>query len=305
MIELIGLTNAITDIIINVTDKELSELGLKKGFRNKTKEISYNHFFEIVKGKSFKAFQGGSPANVIYGATYLGIKTALFGVVGDDEYGHIYLESLINRNIKSFFNLIKGKSGLCYILVTPDGEKSSIPAMGVAGNYDFDLNKLTNAKFFHTSGYELLTNPERTEEMIDYAKKIGTKTSFDLSDPYVIKKQRRNIEDIIRNIDVLFMTIDEAYELTGYQQNDALNELSKVCKIIAMKKGKKGSTVREGDREYEIPIYKTKVINTNGAGDAYAAGFLASYIKGLNIEICGCDGSYLASKVCGIEEPHI
>ena len=72
-----------------------------------------------------------------------------------------------------------------------------------------------------------------------------------------------------------------------------------------MKKGKKGSIVREGDKEYKIPVYKTKVINTNGAGDAYAAGFLASYIKGLNIETCGLDGSYLASKVCSIEESHI
>jgi len=305
MTDLAALTNAITDIIVEVTDRELNRIGLRKGFYNSKANISYEEFLEMISSKKSVSVPGGSPANVIHGASALSLETALLGTVGNDNYGQEYIKDLEKSNIKPLLNIAEGPSGLCYVLVTPDGEKTSTAKMGVAGRYDFDLGQLKQAKIFHTSGYELMTNPERTMETTDYAKKIGAKISFDLADPNAVERERKNMEELLDNIDILFATEHEARELTGHGLNKSLDYLSETCTVVAIKKGKHGSVVKQGEESYNIPICDVKVVNTNGAGDAYAAGFLFGYSRGFPLKECGHVGSYFASRVCAIKESHL
>ncbi len=304
MVELIGLTNAVTDITIDVTDEELQRIGLQKGFRNDHAQMPYDEFIEFVRGKEKTISPAGSSANVVYTAARLGLETALLGSVGNDAYGSNYLQSLDECGISSYVDVSDGQSGVCYILITPDKERTSLFCSGVSGVFEFELERINDVKLFYTTGYELITNPEKTIEAIRYMTSRGTEIAFDLADPSVINLQRGNLEGILECVDILFSTEYEAEELL--QRSFQLEEgLSNICPIVALKKGKNGSVVFSGKERYEIPIHPVNVLNTNGAGDAYAAGFLAGYIGGRPLEECGRMASYVASQVVGIREAHL
>ena len=305
MVELAGLTNALTDIIAKVTDDDIKRLRLQKGYYNSQVGVTHQEFLTLLSQRESITIPGGSPMNVIHGATNLGVETALFGTVGDDKYGIEYVKFLEAAGIQSLINQIKGPSGICFVLVTPDGEKTSITSMGVAGDYNCDLSELASAKIFHTSGYELRTNPQKTLEALDYAKNIGAQISFDLADPDTVIGESVNLKELIPKIDMLFMTEAESTTLTGLSPEDGLLEISQFCPIAILKKGKRGSTVMHRRSKYEIPIYKVEVVNTLGAGDAYTAGFLSGYIQGYPVDDWGKIGSHYAGMVCSVEGPHL
>ncbi|MFA5084490.1 MAG: adenosine kinase [Candidatus Paceibacterota bacterium] len=305
MTDIAGLTNALTDIMVNVRDCELEYLGLEKARYKRMKNIDESRFFELMSKKKKTYYQAGSPANLIFNTSLLGLKTALLGTVGKDEIGKKYIEKIKNSGIKSIISECSGNSGICYVLISPDGERTILTDTGVAKEFSFDMNELKKARILHTSGYELVTNPDRTLEVVDYAKKINSKISFDLADPEMIKRQRGSVEQIISKTDVLFMTEEEAEELTGLEPEKALKEMSKICPVVALKKGARGSVVRKDNRQYSIQTYPSKIISTCGAGDAYASGFLFAYLSGLSTKECGNMGSYIASRVCNSKKSHL
>ncbi len=304
-IDLIGLTNALTDITFYVTDSELKKMGIRKGSYHPLREIDWKRFSEVLKQKEIQYSVAGSPANVILNTSKLGLRTALFGSVGCDDNGRNYIKTIRKNKIIPFFNQIPGTSGYCYIMITPDGERTNTANLGVSENFDFDFTKLKETKFFHTSCYELATNPDKVKEAIEYAKSYNVRLSFDLADRLMIQRQRQNIENILEDLDILFVTEEEAKELTGESPLKALTMLSETCPIVALKRGKKGSIVKPGRQQSKIPIYPVKVKSTCGAGDAYASGFLFAHLRGLNPEESGHFGSYIASRVCASDEPHL
>lgn len=302
MTELAALTNAITDITVRVTDDELVAMGLQKGFYNAKADICYEKFLNMISDREVSAAPGGSPANVCFDASYLGLATALFGTVGVDRYGQDYIKQLKKSGIQSLLSVSKGDSGLCYVLVTPDCEKSSIATIGVTGKYDFDLKRLKSAKVFHTSGYELFTNRDRTLETIEYCHKLGAEISYDLADPGCIEK--RTIEGLLAKIDILFMTEEESTALTSSSPRESLQELAEICSTVVLKKGKKGSVVRQKNEEFSIPTYPCRLVSTVGAGDAYATGFLFAHLRNFELNECGHFASFFASRVCSIDKSH-
>jgi len=301
MTDIATLTNAITDVTVPLTDAELSILGFTKGFSNTRAKVSYAEFLELINNREKKYSPAGSPANVAFDVAYLGLESCVYGTVGKDMHGDQYIESLKRAGITSGITQLDGPSAICYIMVTPDGEKSSVTMMGIGSQYVFDVHMMHSARLFHTSGYELITNPSKTVEFIDYFKRNKALISFDFADPKVIMRERGSLEKILPKIDILFVTEEEA-QAYG---NDAVAELLNICTIVALKKGKKGSCVISRKEKYDIPIYPILVVNTNGAGDAYAAGFLFSYLQGENLESCGRNGSYIAAKVCAIPKSHL
>ncbi len=304
-LDLVGLTNALTDIVVNVSDEELKSIWLQKGVYGGLSKTNNQKLFELLNEKEKKFFQAGSPANVIFNSARLGLNTALLGTVGDDDIGEKYRQKLKDSGIDSHLGISRGNSGVCYVLITPDGERTCIANMGIAGAFNFSIKKIKEAGIFHTSGYELISNPAVVLESVDYAKKIGAKISFDLADPAMIRKQRSNIMEIIKKTDILFMTEEESRELTGEDEKNSLKIAGELCDIAILKKSSKGSIVRHNRQEYKIPIYATKVVNTCGAGDAYACGFLFAHIKKFPIFECGNMASYLASRVCSIADSHL
>jgi len=304
-IDLVGLSNALTDITIHVSDSELRRIGIRKGSYHPLREINPEIFSEVLEQKEIKYCVAGSPANVILNASKLGLRTALFATIGVDNYGLNYLRTLNENKIIPFVYTKEGESGICYIMISPDGERTNTASLGVSSNFDFDFEKLKDCMFLHTSGYELATNPSKVMQAIEYAKKYNVKLSFDLADKTMVKRQRACIEDLLRDIDILFATEEEARELTGEAQFKSLELLSEICPVVALKRGRKGSVVKSGNEKYKIGCFPVNVKSTCGAGDAYASGFLFAHIRGFCVEECGYMGSYIASRVCGSDEPHL
>jgi len=303
--DLVGLTNALSDVIINIKEDELSELGLVKGAQCGIRHVDTTKLKNLLSERRKHYCVAGSPANTILNASALGLRTALLGTIGGDRAGKIYEAELMRRGVESWLTQTRGASGRCYVLVTPDGEKSCVIDMGVAGNFEFYQNRMRKSKVFHTSGYEVASNPENTLNIIRYMKDLGAKISFDFASARAVAEQRETIEQIALATDVIFMTEEEAEEFGGGNPEKAVREMSRVCGVVALKKGSRGSLVREGKKQYYIPVTPVKVVNTCGAGDAYAAGFLQGYINHFPIEVCGKIGSDVASRVCGMKNSHL
>ena len=303
--DLVGLTNVLTDIIIQVSEPEFIELGLVKGTQRGIRNIDPYKLEYILQRNEKKSCIAGSPANTTMNSSVLGLKTGLLGTIGDDFIGEEYEQKLEQLGAKSILGKITGASGRCYIFVTPDYERTGVADMGVAGSFIFDETRIKGSRIFHTSGYELVSNPTRALEVINYMKEVGARISLDLASAEAIGVQRRGIEEAVSKTDILFMTEEEAEELTGTNPEAALEKMSNICRVVALKKGSKGSIVRSNHEQYNISPYPIDVVNTCGAGDAYASGFLWGSLRNLRLQVCGNIASCIASRVCGLQESHL
>ncbi|MFA6089525.1 MAG: adenosine kinase [Candidatus Woesearchaeota archaeon] len=301
----IGLSNAMTDVVVAVRDNDLESLKIKKGNYYPIKKIDKNKLERIVKGNSIN-IPGGSPANVIRNLSALGLETGLIFTIGNDKYGKEYARQLKKQNIENYGLKISGKSGVCYTLITPDGERTFVSSKGVSDMLDCNGKYLDDANLFHTSGYELNSNAVFTHFYFEIAKNKKMITSFDLADKTMVKKLKKDMLEMMPFIDVLFMTEEEALE---FDKDSPENTQKQFCDsydmCVVLKKGKEGSIVRKGKIQYKIPIVPVEVVNTNGAGDAYASGFLKKYLDGIDFMSCGYYGSEIASKVCSRNEPFL
>lgn len=296
--DVLALTNAITDIFIGVTDKELEELGLRKGVLN-DKELFYGSpLFKGIVDRDQELIPGGSSANVAHGTAILGLKSGLMGTIGKDKIGELYKKGLRKSGLENLLVKIEGESGVCYILVTPDGEKTPISDLKVSKQFLIYHNKFNDYHIFHTSGYELITNPEKVLEAMGYAKKKGLRISFDLADPSVPRKITKEVDQAMRLVDYLTLTEKELEAYTGPDLEKAVSAIRGRHELIAVKKGAKGSEILTKQERIEIPACPTCLVNTTGAGDAYSAGLLKGISRGWNPEACGRLGSYVAAQVC-------
>lgn len=304
MYDLAVLTNAITDITVNVEDNDIKLFGLKKGSLNNYID-DYDKFLNYILHKNIDIYAAGSSANVAFNSTYFKMKSIIFGSLGNDYYAQNYIKDVKSYGIDSCFNITDGQSAVCYALITPDHERTFYTKVGVAGQYDFDFSKYQDINYFHTSGFELLTNQEKTIDAINYFKNSGSKISFDLSEPWIVSRFRKSLEYIISMVDVLFITEEEALTFFNEKEENLIYTLNDICPISVLKMGKKGSIVIEKNNHYKINPINIQEVSTNGAGDAYTAGFLYGILNKLNLIDCGKLGSELASKVCRIKKSHI
>ena len=329
MYDLIGLVNAVTDVIVPATDEEIVSLGFEKGIFKQWEDINYAGLLEMIKSnqRAIDIYPGGSAANVMIDAVCLFEEqkqmrnAALLGTVGTDNYGQKYKEYVKNSRVISLLSTDEGDSGVCYALVVPSGEKALTAKLNVAKNLSYDLyllaENLSEKSLFHTTGYEILSNPIKTISTTVYMKQSSAKISFDVASPDAVKYQRSYVEQMIKNSDILFITEEEAGALLNVSPCDTttyecLESIAKLCPTTILKRGKKGSIVLFFGEKYDIGAVPVKVVNTNGAGDAYAAGFLTKYLQGLYSDRewvhpakCGEYGATIAGRVCEIEEGHL
>ena len=295
----IGVTNALTDILISVTDQELDEMNLSKASHNPSSKVNLSKFYEIINKKESKRFLGGTATNTIRGINNLGFQTYLVGAVGEDEIGKEFITKLCTEGIEPYFIKIPNReSGKCFVLITPDKERSFVVSPGVYANYpDLNFKELPKLDWFYSSGYELISHPERMLNFVKSFKKIKTKIGFDLGSEIMIPYCPELFKEVVSYTDVLFAN---EKEMETYQKlgGKIIND-----KVFVLKKGKKGSTIYNDGKKTDIPSVKiNNLVNTNGAGDSYAAGFLFAYEQGQSLRDCGNFASNIASKVCSQEE---
>lgn len=302
--KILGMGNALVDIMTELeNDSILQRFKFPKGsmtlIDHEMSGYLYNETIGLAKHKT----SGGSAANTIHGLAHLGVKTSFIGKIGNDELGKFFKKDMkINGINPILFNSIT-ETGRVLAMVSPDAERTMATYLGAAVELDpQDLSSdiFKGNDFFYIEGY-LVQNKELIEKAVRLAKHNGIKTCLDLASYNIVLENITFLKEILKDyVDIVFANEEEAKALTGKSPDQALEELSEMCEIAVVKLGAKGSLIKAGTEKIIIPERIVNCIDTTGAGDLYAAGFLYGIGKGYSFRVAGEIGSILAGKV--IEE---
>ncbi len=301
MKKVLGMGNALTDILLQISsDDILSKLNLPKGSMQlvdaqKSEEIT-NFLTEI----SPVMVTGGSASNTINGITCLGGKAGFIGKVGKDYIGDFFKNDMIKNGVTPHLELSNTPSGKCTVLVSADGERTLCTFLGAACEIeasDLKPQMFEGYDIFHIEGY-LVQNHDLIRAAVRMAKQAGLLVSVDLASYNVVESNLEFLNEMIRDyVDIVFANEEEARSFTGKEPEEALIHISEHCEIAVVKIGKEGSYIKSGSNSVKVMPRLAECIDTTGAGDLYAAGFLYGLANGYPHEICGKIGSLVSAKV--------
>lgn len=294
--------NAVVDILLKVGDSDLSALGLRKGtsapMDGRTKEIE-----DYFKRYDAVALPGGSGANIAVHSAGAGAKTAFLGTVGNDEYGSIIENDFRSNCVDPYLSKKPGSTGVCYTLITPDGERTFAFNGGQTCNYtvnDLDIDVIRKAKYLSTSLYALSEEPQKSAVLraMKAAKKAGTIITLDFANAPTVSSNRKFVRRLLAEyVDIAFANHNEAEALSG-DLDSAQRELERLCRTSIIKLGAKGSLIIDKHKKYRIPAFPAKkVVDTTGAGDSYLGVFLAHLASEESIEDAGIAASKKAADI--------
>ncbi len=300
--KILGIGNAIVDVICKVDESFITENGLTKS----TMKLIFdeNEFKKLLSNlKIEKTVSGGSVANSIVGLSQLENKVGFIGKVNDDDLGNKYEEGLINENVKYFYSKKKEElpTGTCLILITPDSERTMCTFLGTAGKInenDIDVNAVKNSKITFLEGY--LWDEGDPKSAFDKAIQNSNKVAMSLSDLFCVERHKSHFLDLVKNkIDITFANEQEIMSLIDTKIFDEVISFSKnLGKLIVLTRGEKGSIAINKDEIVECDVQKNlKIVDLTGAGDLFAAGFLHGVINNLSTKESLERGTEMSSKV--------
>lgn len=232
----------------------------------------------------------------------LGGKGLFLGSIGNDDYGDTYTQALFMSGVEAKLTRhVKQRTGSAITLVTPDGERTFVTCLGAASHLleehvaERDIQK---SKILHIEGYLLEGKNTRRAVLraMTFAKKHVTLVSVDLSDAGIIMRQKIFIKSLIKKyVDIVFVNEAEAFSFTGKKERAALDAICDLCDIAVVKLGARGSLIKAYGQVHRIDPYRAEMMNTNGAGDMYAAGFLHGLANGHQIHLAGQVASFAAA----------
>src|SRR5688572_7443790 len=300
-----AIGNAIVDVIAQADDALLAAHNLPKGAMNLIDADMAEKLYDVM-GPGKEA-SGGSAGNTIAGVAMLGGSTAYIGKVADDQLGKIFTHDIRAAGVTYDTAPLTGglPTARSLIFVTPDAQRTMQTFLGACtqlGPEDIDMAHITSSQVVYMEGY-LWDLPRAKQAMLSaamQAKESGVKVSLTLSDAFCVARFREEFLELAEKyVDILFANESEILSL--YQTEDfdeALQKVRKHCEIAALTRSEKGSVVVDGDDVHVIDAQPgVKVVDTTGAGDAYAAGFLYAYTQGLDLKTCGKLGGAMAAKV--------
>ena len=302
-----GIGNPLIDVIVNISDQDLETLGLHKGTMNLIDTKARNELVSFINSKRDEpAYScGGSCPNTIITLSSLGISTTLAGKIGDDEYGKIYRQRLDSLNVKDNLAVSPNHTGSSIILVTPDSERTMNTFLGANRDFspeDVVEDEISSATIFHFTGYMWDTENQKqaVKKALAIAKAKGVRVSFDIADMFAVGRYRDSFMDLIKtSCDIVFANKEEARSLfDNYDAYECCRSMGKLCETAVVKNGKRGSYICYRGKIHEIPVQGPETpVDTTGAGDTYAAGFLYGQCKGYDIEKSGDAASLLAGQI--------
>lgn len=302
-----GIGNPLIDVIVNVTDQDLESLSLHKGTMNLIDSKTRNDLVSFIKTKREEPSYscGGSCPNTVITLSALGINTTLAGKVGNDEYGKIYRERLETLNVKDNLAVSENHTGSSIILVTPDSERTMNTFLGANRDFspeDVVEDEISSASIFHFTGYMWDTENQKqaVKKALAIAKAKGIRVSFDIADMFAVGRYRDSFMELIKSsCDIVFANKEEARSLfDNYDAYECCRSMGKLCETAVVKNGKRGSYICHQGKIYAIPVQGPEIpVDTTGAGDTYAAGFLYGQCKGYDIEKSGDIASLLAGQI--------
>lgn len=311
-IQLLGIGNALVDLQYQIEDNELEELGFEKGTMSlvnpdKQAEI-INKFQERFKNQE----SGGSAANSIIAFAEFGGKGAYISRLGKDDMGDLYKGEFKERGIVLSADQIEEfHTGTSFIVITPDHERTLITTLGA--NLSFkpdhvDEQIIARSEWMYLEGYKF-SEPDGAlaiNRSIDLAKKHNTKIAVSFSDKFIIDVFGENLKKAVSEADLIFCNELEATTYTKQPNLDsAFDKLVEIVPNVAMTRGSAGSSIHWQGKSYQIPAYESRLVDTTGAGDMYAAGFMFGIIDKNDPELAGNLGSYAAAKVVSQYGPRL
>lgn len=303
-IQLCGLGNGLVDIQYEVSESELIELGLKKGEMRLVESESQRRLLEKYANRKHHKCSGGAAANTIICFSQLGGKSAYKTVLGNDEFGRFYAKEFLDLGIELRAEMLDDyPTGTCFVFITPDSERTMHTSLGATaffGKHNIDESIIARSQWLYAEGYKF-TAPSSTEALfysVELAKKHNTKISLTFSDVFIIENFRDNLRQVVLNSDLVFCNENEAYYYTGKQNIDkAIEELSKECPNVVVTLGERGSIIKWKGKVYHIPSYPATPVDTTGAGDCFAGGFMYGIITTGNPIIAGHIASAVGARV--------
>jgi sugar/nucleoside kinase (ribokinase family) len=306
--EVAGLGNALVDALVRMDEVELlSELGLPRGQMTPVSHERWHQVFDRVQSHGVQIHSGGSCANTLAGLGFLGASVTWCGQVGDDQMGHLYAQRM--SEAMGQHSLVWSRqhaTGKCLSLVsTRDAERTMLTDLGAAihlqGLGTFD-DVLRQSGLLHVEGYLLLGDPmlSRAREAIAIANQEQIPVSIDASDPFVVHSSRDAFQELLEEFaSIVFLNAEEATLLTGKPPEEAIHIVGRTVETVVIKLGARGALARRGDELVSVPAHRVEAVDTTGAGDAYAAGFLYGRVKGWGLLQCAQLGARVAALTVG------
>ncbi|HUP67448.1 MAG TPA: adenosine kinase [Sphingomicrobium sp.] len=305
-LDVLAIGNAIVDVIANADEEFLASEGMPKGGMRLIDEGEAARLYEAM-GPAREA-SGGSAANSVAGLASLGLRSGFIGQLADDQLGDIFAHDIRSLGVE-FATPAKpgiGATARCLIMVTPDAQRTMNTFLGAAqmlGPDAVDPSEIAAAKILYLEGY--LWDPAEPRaamyKAMDAARTAGTKVAFTLSDSFVVDRHRGDLLELLgdRRIDILFANEAELLQLADSNDFDqALAAVASTVSTLVVTRGEKGAVARRGDERAQVPAEPiAKLVDTTGAGDLFAAGFLAGEARGLSLEQSLRLGAICAAEV--------
>jgi len=299
--KVLGIGNAIVDVICKVEENFLSENNLAKSTMKLVDEAEFKKLLSNLKIE--ETIAGGSVANSIVGLSQLGNKVSFIGKVNNDKLGNKYEKSLTNEKVKYCYKK-KNESiptGTCLILITPDSERTMCTFLGIAGKIsenDIDESAVANSKLIFLEGY--LWDEGDPKAAFNKAINISKKTAMTLSDKFCVDRHKKSFLNLVNNkLDITFANELEILSLIDTKSFDEVISFSKqIGKLVVITRGKKGSLAIQKNEVIECDSKKNlKIVDLTGAGDLFAAGFLHGHVNKLSIKESLEKGTEMSSKI--------
>lgn len=299
-----GLGNALVDALVRIDNEEvLAELELTRGQMHPVDHGRWTEIYERLESHGVEIHPGGSCANTIATLALLGTKSILCGQVGEDEFGRTYAQQMVDTcGHQGLRFSTEGNTGKCLsIISTKDAERTLVTdlgaATGLSGVGDFE-QWIRNSRLLHVTGYLFLGGPmaKTAWEAMAIAKDAGVPISVDAADPFVINTVKDDMWRALTDFaDLAFLNEEEAAALTGKTEAEALVEVANHVHTPVVKLGSKGSLILQENEIIHVGIHPADAIDTTGAGDTYAAGFIHGWLRGWPLTRCADLGARLAA----------
>ncbi len=297
----LGIGNALVDVMnVLENDTVLAKFGLPRGSMTLVDAELSRNIYNATRYNNREITTGGSAANTIHALAALGTTCGYLGKTGNDELGNIFRQEFEKKNIKTFLLQSEKDTGRVMAMVSPDSERTMATYLGAAAELKPEELKPEMFEGFgvlYVEGY-LVQDHRLIETAVNLARQAKLKIAIDLSSFNIVEQNLAFLKRLIKEkVDIVFANEEEAFSFTGKKPEEALEEIAAVCEIAVVKTGKKGSLIQRGNEKAKVGIISALAIDTTGAGDNYAAGFLYGLINNFSLQKCGRIAALVSGKV--------